>query len=499
MADAPNPDLKYDFMPWARRGLARAHTHAQLGMSGVSALPVVGMGLKLKGTGGGEMNATPTVDLKLYGPGDVIGIDPRIIVRTEPRASNHDFEPNYLAALEFDPPDFPWLFTPAKADTKQRLMPWLTLVVFSRKEVNPPILRPGRLLPSVLLPIDTPLPDLSEAWMWAHAQVVRDSAGQQVIDMLRNAPAKNLSRLVCPRRLEANTSYMACLVPTFKPGLDAALGRPLAADAKTTPAWTGTAASADFELPMYYHWEFSTGPAGDFETLARRLKAPAEYPADIQDKLDKLGRLPVEVDADRLLQPADARAQGPDYVRDNYLAQYEGALLSLAISGSPEPGQDDAIAADLATFLNAAEPLANGLLGLDEQAIKIPVVGPPIYGAWHARRHTIDASKRYRWQDGLNASIPRRMAASVGTRLVQGNQEEFMQAAWRQVGDVLRIERMFSLLHLATKALTGLTKRFDKLPEARRLALLSPAAARIKIGKDLTVFGYGKTTSLPDG
>ncbi|MGB5562044.1 MAG: hypothetical protein WBN02_06990, partial [Sedimenticolaceae bacterium] len=198
MADAPNPDLKYDFMPWARRGLARAHTHAQLGMSGVSALPVVGMGLKLKGTGGGEMNATPTVDLKLYGPGDVIGIDPRIIVRTEPRASNHDFEPNYLAALEFDPPDFPWLFTPAKADTKQRLMPWLTLVVFSRKEVNPPILRPGRLLPSVLLPANTPLPNLSEAWMLAHAQVVRDSAGQQVIDMLRNAPAKNLSRLVCP-------------------------------------------------------------------------------------------------------------------------------------------------------------------------------------------------------------------------------------------------------------------------------------------------------------
>ena len=101
MASA-NPDLKYDFMPWARRGLARAHTHAQLNMDGVSALPGVTLGLKLKGTGGSEMSATPTVDLKLLGPGDVIGIDPRIIVRVEPRSNNHDFEPNYLAAIEFD-------------------------------------------------------------------------------------------------------------------------------------------------------------------------------------------------------------------------------------------------------------------------------------------------------------------------------------------------------------------------------------------------------------
>lgn len=375
-----NPDLKYDFMPWARRGLARAHTHGQLAMDGVSALPNVTIGLKLKGTGGSNMEETPTVDLKLLGPGDVIGIDPRVIVRVEPRANNHDFEPNYLAAIEFDTPDFPWLFTPAKADANDRLAPWLALVVFSRDEVADPVLRPGRVLPSTLLPTNTALPDLSESWMWAHAQVVRDEVSQQVSDMLQNAPSKNLSRLVCPRRLQANKSYIACLVPTFKPGLDAALGKPLDANATLAPAWGGTQAQTGFELACYYHWTFSTGPAGDFETLARRLKAPAEHPSSIQDKLDKLGRLPVEVDADRLLQPHGARQQGTQFVTDNYLAQYEGALLSLAINDSPEPGADDDIADDLASILNAAEESAQGSLALDEPTLQIP---------WWARRSTV--------------------------------------------------------------------------------------------------------------
>ena len=495
-----DPDLKYDFMPWARRGLARAHTHASLTLDGVSALPLVSMGLKLKGSGGTDATSTPTIDLKVLGPGDVIGIDPRVIVRVEPRTNNHDFEPNYLAAIEFDTPDFPWLFTPAKADANDRLAPWIALVVFARDEVADPVLRPGRVLPSTLLPTNAPLPNLAESWMWAHAQVVRDAPTQQVIDMLQNAPAKNLSRLVCPRRLQPNKSYIACLVPTFKPGLDAALGRPVAADATLSPAWAGTQAQTDFELPCYYHWTFSTGPAGDFETLARRLKAPAEYPPGIQDKLDKLGRLPVEVDADYLLQPHDARQNpDPDYVRDNYLAQYEGALLSLAIADSPEPGADDAIADDLASVLNAPEASSQGMLDLDAPTLQIPVVGPPIYGGFHARRHSIDTDERDRWLDHLNASVPRRMAAGVGTRLVQVNQETFMRAAWQQVGDVLRAERLFSLSHLAKKALTLLTQRFSILPEARRLTIFAPASTRIRIDEKFTVYGYAHSTSLPDG
>ena len=50
---------------------------------------------------------------QLHGPGDVIGLDPTVIVRTIPRPGSTNVEPNYLAAVDFDQPELPWLFTPA--------------------------------------------------------------------------------------------------------------------------------------------------------------------------------------------------------------------------------------------------------------------------------------------------------------------------------------------------------------------------------------------------
>src|SRR5690242_4692018 len=55
---------------------------------------------------------------RLYGPGDVTAIDPQQVVRVEPRQGTTDFEPNYLPGIEFDRPDFPWLFTPVKPDSQ---------------------------------------------------------------------------------------------------------------------------------------------------------------------------------------------------------------------------------------------------------------------------------------------------------------------------------------------------------------------------------------------
>ena len=49
----------------------------------------------------------------MHGPGDVLGLDPRQIIRTEPTAGTTDFEPNYFAHLELAEAALPWLFTPA--------------------------------------------------------------------------------------------------------------------------------------------------------------------------------------------------------------------------------------------------------------------------------------------------------------------------------------------------------------------------------------------------
>ena len=37
-------------------------------------------------------------DVQLYGPGDVVGVDPRAVVRTDPRSWITNFDPNYLVS-----------------------------------------------------------------------------------------------------------------------------------------------------------------------------------------------------------------------------------------------------------------------------------------------------------------------------------------------------------------------------------------------------------------
>src|SRR5262245_16801947 len=129
------------FLPWVQPGVAANIPDSsidKLGAAGTPAQPsVINMTLGL------VVNAEPalTRTLRLNGPGDVTGIDPHQVVRTEPRAGTGDFEPNYFVGIEFDRPDFPWMFTPAKADGQGRLRPWLCLVVVRKQpgvELRPP-------------------------------------------------------------------------------------------------------------------------------------------------------------------------------------------------------------------------------------------------------------------------------------------------------------------------------------------------------------------------
>ena len=72
--------------------------------------------------------------------------------------------------VEFDRPDFPWLFTPAVPDADKRLRPWVCLVVV-RKESATLTAAPNQPLPVLECPRGE-LPNLAESWAWAHAQIV---------------------------------------------------------------------------------------------------------------------------------------------------------------------------------------------------------------------------------------------------------------------------------------------------------------------------------------
>ena len=75
------------------------------------------------------------------------------------------------------------------------------------------------------------LPDLADSWAWAHAQV---AGGQRNADSLKQSlagdPALTVSRLLCPRRLDPLTDYLACVVPAFELGRKAGLGLPIQPD-----------------------------------------------------------------------------------------------------------------------------------------------------------------------------------------------------------------------------------------------------------------------------
>lgn len=184
---------------------------------------------------------------------------------------------------------------------------------------------------------DAELPDLADSWMWAHAQATSAAASKGELEgELLQRPERNVSRLLSTRRLDPSQDYFACLVPAFEVGRRRGLGEPLTAAAgdllTLQPAWTRPFVGA-VTLPVYFHWEFSTGPAGDFETLARRIQTPRTYaqgdPAAVQalsQRLSTLGTVPMALDADRLLinQPTPTL--------------YEGALTSLNFVRAALPG-----------------------------------------------------------------------------------------------------------------------------------------------------------------
>jgi hypothetical protein len=124
MADT-DPGVQ-SFFPWVRRKLATLPRDTLAdGVPGVAAVPV-----ELHVHGG------PVVQqqFRLYGPADVIGFDQSQVIRTEPPNLSRNYEPNFLVAVEFDRPDFPWMFTPAAPDALEQLRPWICLVVVRKQD-----------------------------------------------------------------------------------------------------------------------------------------------------------------------------------------------------------------------------------------------------------------------------------------------------------------------------------------------------------------------------
>ncbi len=515
------PIATYSFLPWLRQGIAN---QIQAGPSNVRAK--VKVKLEIAGTGiDADDLATVERDVSLYGPGDIVGIDAKAIVRTEPRHWITNFEPNYLPFIEFYDEDFPWRYTPAAADPGlHRLTPWIALLILEEGaefDEGKNIL--NRPLPFISIKGDPSkvLPRQDELWAWAHVHVNEGlHSGTQVVapdvnaalgqleTVLNKNPDLAYSRLMNPRDLVEDKTYHAFVVPVFETGRLAGLGLEIPpALAATAPAWGGAAGPEAASMPYYFRWQFRTGAMGDFEYLVRLL-VPRPMPTrvgqrdmDIQNPGAALPNLGVLNDVLRLggalrvpystLKPTDKQefdrydlwATPPANPYPQFFQQRLAALLNLA---------DDYAQTDAGTANTDADqpPVADN--DSDD-----PVITPPIYGRWHAAVKRVlkeangsDVPHNLNWIHDLNLDPRYRVASGFGTRVVQENQENYMDKAWEQLGDVLEANRHLRRGQFALAVGRQWHTRYintlaEKQPE--KLILLAAPVQRRVVAEGLTL------------
>ena len=425
-------------------------------------------------TGG---HGAPSTSTTIAGPGDVIGVDRAAIVRLTPRPDASNVEANFLAAVDFDDPDLPWLFTPSAANPLGQLRPWLALVVVED--------RPGvsitQAVPLPRLTIESgaaaELPSLADSWAWAHTQLlVAEGTGVEAASFIASDPDRHVSRLLCPRRLRPDARWLACLVPAFSAGVARGLGQapPVA---PLQPAWTE---QDTITLPVYFHWSFGTGPEGDFESLARRLKP---FVIESEDGVPTVGTVKMHIGAAG--GPVNLTPDHPDRV-----IEMDGALRAL--------GQDDGVLAEVPTDLR--QPLATLLDDIADPSgtdADDGAVGPPLYGAWPANRfHVGDLDDG--WFAEVNVDPRARVAAGLGAEVVRREQESLMTACWQQVGAVLKANALLSRARLSIEASIRLhAKSLAVLPSAEVLTFASPLTGRTPMAGATVQAAIGPT-SLPN-
>ena len=477
----------YTFLPHVRTGIAATLTTpfsfdaAVRGSVNVTVPVVADVGTTIAGP----------VQVTVRGPGDVVSINAAQIIRTHPLDGHANSETEDLVHIEFDRPDFPWMFTPTAPDGQGHLVPWVTLIVAEQGTFT--MDRPPGRLPRIRVRRDQ-LQSLDDGWAWAHAQVmgatdnVSPQARASVEQRLSGAnPTMNLSRVMCPRHLDPNTQYTACLVPTFQAGVEAALGGDVAT-VNLAPAWTpGGDPNTSVVLPVYFSFAFATGAEGDFESLARRLRSLPAPP--------NIGRR--RLDTSNPGNGIDPIPEG-DSGREQIV---EGPVISLADpageGGWPSLVQQEWPAATtdvLRAQLNAAD--AN-LLAPEAQAPAEPIVTPPLYAGTHVARTRIDGASP-QWFGDLNLEASRRVVAGLGTRVIQMDQEALMASAWNQVAGVEAANRALRLAQFARYVGASLHRRHLKgLEPSAQLVLTERVHSRVLDAATTTIYARVARSSLP--
>ncbi|HEV2375601.1 MAG TPA: hypothetical protein VGS19_25990 [Streptosporangiaceae bacterium] len=437
------------FLPWARAG-AGAAVNAAAATMGPSRLAFTADLTVTKTPDTGTPSTLPVgVSMQMLGPGDVLGFAPGQVIRTEPADGATGVEPALFPAVEFSELTLPWLFTPAPENAgwpgapapppgSHRLLPWVCLVVVPDKDGI--TLDTSKRTLTIAAPADArqELPDLSEAWAWAHVQYAgnleADAAGSSgqpasaalVAGTLAGSAGAGLSRLLSPRQLVPDMRYFGCVVPTFMAGRVAGLGG--SPGPAAGPAWdVSPAGEASLTLPVYFSFTFTTGVGGDFLSLAQQLAHPPQVPAAPGTGLGSR-TLTVSV-------PATATTPA--------------TTVPLTMAGMLEP-INAVQPADPSTFATVQQWLQ---AELTPTAGTLPQLRPTLYGAPQAGISPASLMTGFgqlpAWFTTLNCDPRLRVAAALGRRVVAAEREPLLAAAWAQVQQALEANALLAKAQLA--------------------------------------------------
>ncbi len=467
------------YLSYVRRGLART-IGDEADKSGIPKSAQAGVDFSVLAAGA-EIKRT----MSLRGPGSIVGLQPGEVLRVDPPDRATDHAPNTFPSVQFRTPDLPWLLTPARPRA-DRLIPWLVLVVVEERD-GVSLAAEGTTLP--VLSVDEAareLPDLAEAWAWAHVQVDSDYA--DLAALMDATPELASARLLCPRCLAPDTGYLACVVPSFEAGRLAGLGLEPPADSVEL-AWRSE--GTDVRLPVLHSWSFRTArePA-DFEELVRWL-APQPLGPDVGvHDLD-------------LSDPGSTRLPGQP-VR----VGYEGALGAPGMRTPPwrDPEREEFRSA-MGTLLGDAAPGQPRAQGEPYVAARHdPVVGPPRYGSLPAGIDEIPGPAQPpsktapRWLSEVNLDPKHRSAAGLGAEVVRRNQEALMASAWDQAQGARLVNRVLGRTRLALEVGRRAHARIEALPDGTLLQVTAGAHSRLAGGlAGHTVRGRRADTAMPPG
>lgn len=431
---------QYTFTSWARRGVAN-----QIPATDNSKVRAQ---IDLSITLNNEL--LPSQSAELLGPADVASIARNAIVRTAPHDRNFTFEWNLLPYIEFYDEDFLWRFTP-EAEINGNLRPWLALVVAKENEFSN-IPQPNGALAAVRLQTHI-LPSSAEGHLWAHMHTgkhagVENSAAnaaalvKQISDNYPKDPDGFTCRLLSPRRLEPLTRYFAFLIPSYETGRLAGLGEIFDQIGAKQAAWTDNNRPATLDFPVYHQWEFATSE-DSFEDLVSKLKTTSANPnVGIRDmNTANAGYM-------------KANSTAPVGKTTPSVLGLEGALRTPATQSTAyvADGASDVFQKDVKDLLDLYDRNSSTQTPQYSDELKNgdPILTIPLYGHAYANPKLGAASPKpltrdgKNWYSAINYDPRNRVAAGLGTQVVQKEQEELMQSAWLQLAALQRAKNNFA-------------------------------------------------------